>query len=67
MVVCTCAACEYCIWLFVHVQPVNCPTEKGVALCHILHINVVNFELLVLNQSGKKLLGKNRTSFITAV
>jgi len=39
------------MWLFVHVQLVNCPTVKGVALCHRLDVNVVNFDLLVLNQS----------------
>ena len=34
-------------------RPVNCPTVKGVALCHRLDVNVVNFELLVLYQEMK--------------
>jgi hypothetical protein len=58
---------EYCVWLFVHVRPVNRPTVKGVVFCHRSDVNVVKFELMVLNQSQMKLLGKNRTNFITAV
>ena len=54
------------MWLFVHVWPVNRPT-KGVVLCHRSDVNVIKFELMVLNQSQKKLLVKNHTNFITAV
>ena len=54
MVNCTCAASEL-------------SHSKGVALCHRLYEKVVKFELMVLDQSQKKLLGKNCTSFITAV
>ena len=55
------------MWLFVRVWPVNRPTVKGVSLCHKLYANVVKFELMVLDRSRKKLLGKNRTSFISAL
>jgi hypothetical protein len=39
----------------------------GVALCHMLDANIMKFELMVLDQIQKKLLGKNHTEFITAV